>query len=203
MSASRTTDRYGARHGAKIVTELTSPTLLAPALLIAVAVKTQLNEHHQALLWGLLAAVFVGVIPLAFLKLGVRRGRWDDHHVRERTSRAAPLVFAGCSVAVGIALLYVGHAPHAITALVVAMLVGLISVLAISQWWKVSIHSAVAGGTAIILAAVFDVPGIVIGVFIALAAGWSRLVLRDHTVAQVIVGLVVGGAAALLYLPLR
>jgi membrane-associated phospholipid phosphatase len=50
---------------------------------------------------------------------------------------------------------------------------------------------------------VFGVPGIAIGVFIALAAGWSRLVSRDHTLAQVIVGLVVGGAAALLYLPLR
>lgn len=196
-------DTSQGRRTARIVTELTSPTVLAPALLVAVAVKIQLNERHQALLWGLVAAVFVGAVPLVFLKLGVRRGRWADHHVSERASRAAPLVFAGCSVAVGIGLLLAGHAPHAITALVIAMLVGLITVLVISQWWKVSIHSAVAGGTAIILAVVFGVPGIVIGVLVALAAGSSRLVSRDHTVAQVIVGLAVGGAAALLYLPLR
>jgi membrane-associated phospholipid phosphatase len=198
-----TADPSRTRRSAKFVTELTSPTLLAPALLVAVALHTELDEHHQALLWGLLAAVFVGVIPLVFLKVGVRLGRWDDHHVRERASRVVPLVVAGCSVAVGIALLFAGHAPHAITALVVAMLVGLISVLVISQWWKVSIHSAVAGGTAVILTAVFGTPGMVIGVVLALGAGWSRLVSRDHTIAQVIVGLMVGGVAALLYLPLR
>jgi membrane-associated phospholipid phosphatase len=76
-------------------------------------------------------------------------------------------------------------------------------VLVISRWWKVSIHSEVAGGTAIILAADFGAPGIVIGLVLALAAGWSRLVSRDHTLAQVIIGLIVGGAAALLYFPLR
>jgi membrane-associated phospholipid phosphatase len=203
MTTSMAADTSRGRRTAQIVTELTSPTVLAPALLVVVAVKTQLNERHQAVLWGLVAAIFVGAVPLVFLKLGVRRGRWADHHVSERASRAAPLIFAGCSVAVGIGLLLAGHAPHAITALVIAMLVGLISVLVISRWWKVSIHSAVAGGTAVILSAVFGTPGLVIGLVLALAAGCSRLVPRDHTILQVIVGLIVGAAAALLYLPLR
>jgi membrane-associated phospholipid phosphatase len=123
--------------------------------------------------------------------------------VRRRELRAVPLTFAACSVALGIALLLIGHAPRAITALVVAMLAGLMSVLAVSHWWKVSIHSAVAGGTAIILVAVFGTPGLIIGPIVVLCASWSRVASRDHTGAQVLIGAIMGATAALLYLPLR
>jgi membrane-associated phospholipid phosphatase len=191
------------QRAAAVITEVTSPTVLAPALLIVVALHTEITQHRGALWWGLLAAVFVGALPLAFLRLGVRRGRWDDHHVRRRELRAVPLTFAACSVALGIVLLVGGHAPRAITALVVAMLAGLMSVLAVSHWWKVSIHSAVAGGTAIILAAVFGTPGLIIGPIVVLCAGWSRVASRDHTIAQVLIGAIMGATAALLYLPVR
>jgi len=202
MTATDTSDIARTHRAAAVVTEVTSPTALAPALLIVVAVHTELTHHHGALWWGLLAAVFVGAFPLAFLKLGVRMGRWDDHHVRRRELRAVPLTFAACSVVLGIALLLGGHAPHAITALAVAMLAGLISVLAVSHWWKVSIHSAVAGGTVIILAAVFGTPGLIVGAVIVLCAGWSRVASRDHAAAQVLIGAIMGATAALLYTPL-
>jgi EamA domain-containing membrane protein RarD len=58
------------QRAAAVITEVTSPTVLAPALLIVVAIHTQLAQHHGALWWGLLAAGFVGALPLAFLKLG-------------------------------------------------------------------------------------------------------------------------------------
>lgn len=73
----------------------------------------------------------------------------------------------------------------------------------ISSWWKISIHSAVAGGTAVILCAVFGAPGLVAGVLIVAGADWSRVASRDHTAPQVVIGSILGAAAALLYLPLR
>jgi membrane-associated phospholipid phosphatase len=191
------------RRAAVIITELSSPTLLAPALLIAVSIEVQVRDGRQALLWGLLAGVAVGVIPLAFLRLGVRRGRWNDHHVRQQESRPLPLIVAACSVAAGLVLLVLGHAPSRITALVVAMLIGLVAVLLVSVWWKVSIHAAVAAGTAIILSQSFGVTGLAIGIIVAVAAAWSRLAAGDHTLMQVAVGLAIGATAALLYLPLQ
>ncbi len=203
MRAAGPPDMVTTRRVATIITEVTSPAVLAPALLIAVALRTELRQHHHALAWGLLAAVFVGALPLAFLKVGARRGRWQDHHVHRRELRAIPLAFAACSVALGIALLLRGHAPQAITALVVAMLAGLLTVLVVSHWWKVSIHSAVAGGTAFILWDVFGPLGLVTGVLILTGAGWSRIASRNHTVPQVVIGSILGATAALLYLPLR
>lgn len=203
MTFTRRADVARRRRTAHVITEVTSPTVLAPALLVVVAIDEQVRHGHDALAWGLVAAVFVGAFPLGFLKLGVRAGRWDDHHVRRRELRRLPLVFAGGSVLCGIVLLLAGHAPGAITALVVAMLAGLIIVLALSYRWKVSIHSAVAGGTLIVLTAVFGPVGLIIGVLVAAGAGWSRVASSDHTIAQVGVGALLGALAALLYFPLR
>ena len=203
MTPARTVATARRTRAATVITEITSPTVLAPAVLIAVAVHTEIRQQRGAIWWGLLAAVFVGAIPLAFLKLGVRKGRWADHHVRSRELRLVPLIVAACSVACGLALLLGGHAPNDITALVVAMLAGLISVLVVSRWWKVSIHAAVAGGTAIILAAVFGLPGLVIGIVGVVCAAWSRVASGDHSASQALTGVVIGAVAALLYLPLR
>lgn len=188
---------------AAAVTEVSSPTILAPALLLAIALDQQVRHGRDAVLWGLLAGIAAGVIPLIFLRMGVRKGRWSDHHVPARESRVLPLAVAVCSVAAGIALLLIGHAPRAISALVVAMLVGLLAVLAVSLFWKVSIHSAVAGGTAVILTATFGVIGLAIGLVVVFGAAWSRVRLGDHSIAQVVVGAAVGAAAATTFLPLR
>ena len=146
--------------------------------------------------WGLLAALFAGALPLAFLRLGVRRGRWTDHHVDERSARKVPLAVALVSVLAGLAILVFSDAPRDLVALIVAMGAGLACVLAVSHWWKISIHSAVAGGTLVILGIQFEVVGICAGVVLASLAAWSRAALDKHTSAQVAVGLAVGAVAA-------
>jgi uncharacterized membrane protein YjjP (DUF1212 family) len=189
---------------ARVLTELTSPTLLAPALLITVSIGLTVRGHPTALAWGASAAIFVGAIPLAFLRLGVRHGRWDDHHVQQRRSRRLPLAVASVSVTTGLILLAVGGAPDQLLALVGAMLAGLTAVLTISHWWKISIHTAVAGGTAVVLGTAFAAIGAVIGLAVLAGAGWARLASRSHTLPQVLVGAITGAAAAAaIYVPLR
>lgn len=186
---------------AKVVTELSSPTVLAPALLVAVALDQWPARGVAALGWGLLAAFFAGALPLAFLKVGVRRGRWTDHHVDQREARIVPLGFALGSVVVGTVLLAVLGAPRDLVALVVAMGAGLGAVLAVSHWWKISIHSAVAGGTAVVLGSQFGPAGAAAGALMAGCAAWSRSALGKHTTTQIIAGLALGLAIALALYP--
>jgi membrane-associated phospholipid phosphatase len=61
--------------------------------------------------------------------------------------------------------------------------------------WKISIHTAVAFGTVIILALVLG-PWSTVALVLAVAVGWSRLELRAHTLAQVMGGAVVGTLVA-------
>ncbi|NUT94607.1 MAG: phosphatase PAP2 family protein, partial [Saccharothrix sp.] len=62
--------------------------------------------------------------------------------------------------------------------------------------WKISVHAAVASGALAVLVVTFGWWTLVFSPAVALVA-WSRVALRDHTVAQVVggvaMGLVVGG----------
>ena len=58
-----------------------------------------------------------------------------------------------------------------------------------------SIHTAVAAGALVILVLVYGWPLVVTAPLVA-AVGWSRVALKDHTVAQVVVGALVGAAVA-------
>jgi membrane-associated phospholipid phosphatase len=147
-------------------------------------------------------AVFASAIPLSYILRGVRRGHYDDHHVRTRERRPAVLLFAAASVVVGLALMIVFHAPRELVALVVAMLTGLASTLAVTRWWtKVSFHAAVAAGTATTLVLVFG-PWLLLACPVVALVAWSRVRLRDHTPAQAAVGAVLGVLAAGVVFPL-
>ena len=179
---------------ARVVTEVTAPAVLASALLIVVALDTA-TSGTSAVAWGLVAALFAAGLPFAFILRGARAGEWSTHHVNERERRPLVLGVALGSLLVGVIVLATVNAPRELLALVVAMGAGLISVLAVSRVWKVSIHAAVAGGTTVVLALMFGPVLLVFGL-VALAAAWSRIVLDDHSVPQVVVGLCLGAAVA-------
>jgi membrane-associated phospholipid phosphatase len=179
---------------ATAVTEVLAPAHLSIGLGFTVAVHST-GEIIQGIGWGALSVVFTALIPYAFVLLGVRRGKWATHHIPDRHQRPAALLFGLGSVLVGLAVLVLLGAPGQLLALVVAQLVGLLVALTISLAWKVSIHTAVAFGTVIILALVLG-PWSTVALVLALAVGWSRLILRAHTVAQVIGGAAVGTLVA-------
>ena len=184
----------GADRVARVVTEVSSPAVLALLLLLLVGVHSA-TSLSTGLLAGGLAALFGSVVPMVFLVRGVRRGRWTDHHVRQREQRRVPLLFALASVCLGLVLLAVLDVPRDLLALVGAMVAGLVVALAISHFWKISIHAAVAGGSAVILWLVLDVPLLLFVPVVGLIT-WSRVRLGDHDALQVTVGALVGAVVA-------
>ncbi|GHI87574.1 hypothetical protein ACWGF3_06160 [Streptomyces xanthophaeus] len=152
--------------------------------------------------WGLLAAFFCGVIPIGIIMFGVRRGALTDQHIRVRRQRVLPMALSLVSVVAGIALVHVLGAPADVSALVVAMLVGLASSLLVTLGWQISVHMSVAGGTVMILLIAFGAP-MLLAVPVAVAVGWSRLALRAHTPAQLLAGSALGSTAALTFVLLR
>ncbi|SCL59543.1 PAP2 superfamily protein [Micromonospora citrea] len=178
---------------ARLVTELTAPAVLVSLLTVAVGWHSARGVHGLA--WGLLATLFVSGIPFAYIVGGVRRGRFTDHHVGVREQRRVPLLFGLCSVAAGLALLAVLGAPRPVLALAAAGLVGLVVAVAVSHWWKMSIHSAVAAGTVVVLVSTFGAALLATAPLLVLV-GWSRVRLRDHTVPQVLAGGLLGALVA-------
>ena len=145
--------------------------------------------------WGALAALFAGVLPTVFISRGVRRGQWDDRYVGAKRPRLIVLTFIIGSVAAGLALLAALGAPGELTGYVGCMLGSVAVLAAITTVWKISIHCAVAAGSVTILALLLG-PWVTPGYLLVGLTAWSRVVLKDHTAAQVIAGSVLGAAAA-------
>jgi membrane-associated phospholipid phosphatase len=146
--------------------------------------------------WGALAALFAGVIPMAFISRGVRRGQWADRYVGAKRPRLIVLGFIIASVAVGLALLVGLGAPGELSGYFGCMLASVAVLAAITTVWKISIHCAVASGSVTILALLFG-PGLIPAYLLVALTAWSRVVVKDHTLAQVIGGSFLGAAAAI------
>jgi hypothetical protein len=194
-------DRPIRRRLARVATEIGSPAVVVLLLPLAVAWSATGHRIGATVLWGLVVAVFSSVLPMLVVVRGARRGRWDGHHVRNREGRLLPLSLGLASTGIGLAILLFGRAPRDVIALDVAMLVTLFACIVITQWWKVSLHAAVAGGAAATLVLLYGPWLLVLVPLVALIA-WSRVEVEDHTVAQVIVGAlsgpILGGAVFLL-----
>jgi len=118
-----------------------------------------------------------------------------------RHQRAPVLLMAlGCVIAGLVVLVAVG-APRSVVVMVLAIVSGIVVLAAVSPFWKIRGHAAaVSSATAItvlMLGTAWLPPLVLIP-----AVGWSRMVLRAHTRAQVVAGSLFGapGMAGLWWL---
>jgi len=182
----------GRQAWARRCTDLLEPTNWLIVTVLAVGWHA---NGRAGLGWGLLAAVFAGVVPAAFLSYGVRRGLWSDRTVGARRPRLIVLGLIMGSVAAGLVVLVVAGAPRLLTGYLAFMLGSVAVLAAITFVWKISIHCAVASGSVAILALTFG-PLALLGYVLVALLCWSRAALGDHTVLQVIAGSVLGAGAA-------
>jgi membrane-associated phospholipid phosphatase len=130
-----------------------------------------------------------------FISRGVRAGLWDDRYVGAKRARLIVLSFIVASVAAGLALLLGFGAPGELSGYLGCMLGSVAVLAAITTVWKISIHCAVAAGSVTILA-LLSGPWVTPAYLLVALTAWSRVVLKDHTTAQVIAGSLLGVAAA-------
>lgn len=175
---------------ARALSILGHPALLMPGAVVWVSIAR--NAPPSVLFTAASASVFVALCVGVYSAVQVRAGRWahvDASVPRERGQlnlflalllfgTAGALWWSGqprpvfLGLALGGGLVVVGHL--------------------LRRWLKVSLHAGFA-----VFAAGLSWPGPVAFGLLALAVGvcWSRLVLRRHTLAEVVVGFVAGGVA--------
>jgi membrane-associated phospholipid phosphatase len=175
---------------ARLVTEILQPPAVVTVLLV---LSPAAEPGFPGTLWfGVLAAVFVCVVPLAYVLLLVKLGRVPDHHISDRAKRAPVLFAALASVIVGLGVLHVVGAPVSVSVMVLSLIAGIVVTAVVSLFWKLSGHASVIATAAVILALMFGPACLPLLLLVPLVA-WSRVVLGAHTVAQVVVGSLFGG----------
>ena len=94
------------------------------------------------------------------------------------------------------------HIPHFISSILVTALAIQIICALINVWWKISTHSAAIGGVTgalLAFALMFQFNPIwwlCLSLLVAGLVGTSRMILRQHSLSQVIIGFMVGLVAA-------
>lgn len=184
---------------ARIVTEVTAPTVLVGILLLL----QPLLSPGVTWLQGVVAALFTVGLPFAGILVLKRRGRVTDHHVGVRTQRAPILAASAVSLGIGALLLVLLDAPVALFGEIGGVFIGLMLCMVANLVWKLSVHSAVAAYVGLALLAHVPIVGAALALLLASATGWSRVKLGDHTPTQVLAGHIAGCVtfAATLLLP--
>ncbi|GGC78567.1 hypothetical protein GCM10011512_01400 [Tersicoccus solisilvae] len=184
---------------ARAASEVLAPPFLA-SLLMAIAALAS-GVSGRTVLAAAVAIGFTIVAPMAVIVVLARRGRLSGHYVPERTERTPVYVGTLVSGGVGMVLLVLLRAPHALFVVMGGIATGLVAVLLVNLWWKISAHTAVAASVAVTLAGWLGGPWWMM-LTVPVVVGWSRVRMRVHTRGQVIVGGLLGVAVALVWLPL-
>ncbi|QDQ99535.1 phosphatase PAP2 family protein (plasmid) [Tomitella fengzijianii] len=180
---------------ARIVTNIGAPWVLNAVVPVV------FGAVRGDLWWSLFVSVMAGILPILMIVAMMARRSVGDVHVTNRDERTAVL---GGIIALAVAALVielVAAAPTWIVAMTVAGVatIGLIGAITVIARWKISVHTAVAGAW-IVLGVGFISPWALLAVPLAVLIGWSRLVLRDHTLNQALAGFALGAGVSWLAL---
>jgi len=181
---------------ARIVTEAFAPTVLVSVFLLGSGAA---RDGWRGLLFGFIAAIFVALGPFLGILIAARSGKLADHHVGDRKQRLPVLIGSLGSAAIGFVVLLLLQAPRTAVVGLLSTALGMIVVGAVNAFWKLSVHNAVAAFVAVATVGSFGWAWAPL-LLLPLVIGWSRVVLKDHTVAQVIAGVPAGALVAVPYI---
>jgi membrane-associated phospholipid phosphatase len=175
---------------ARAITEALQPPITVALLLL---LSPAMEPGFPGTVWfGAVAVLFVCVLPLAAVVVLVRMGKVTDRHVSDRKQRFPVLAMSVVSLLAGLGVLLAINAPYSVIVVVLAIVGGVVVLAVISLFWKISGHAGAIALTTVITVLILGAPWIPLLLLIP-AVGWSRVVLRAHTVAQVVAGALVGG----------
>ncbi len=152
----------------------------------------------------LLVYTFTILLPTAMIRLYRRYQGWSRIELGVKERRMIPYVISIMCYFTCYYLLGLNHASHFIGSIVMASLMIQVVCAIINLWWKISTHSAAIGGVTgalVAFAAIFNfnpIWWICLLLLLAGMVGTSRIILKQHTLEQVVAGYLVGIVCAFL-----
>ena len=152
----------------------------------------------------LMVYTFTILLPTAMIRLYRRYQGWTRIQLGVKERRVVPYVISIMCYLTCYYLLTLNHASHFIGSIVMASLIIQVVCAIINLWWKISTHSAAIGGVTgalVAFAMIFNfnpVWWICLLLLLAGMVGTSRIILKQHTLEQVVAGYLVGIVCAFL-----
>ncbi|HEY9623941.1 MAG TPA: hypothetical protein V6C78_26525 [Crinalium sp.] len=176
---------------AQIISIIFNPVInpLVTFLLLALA-DQQLNLLERIEFLGI-ADLFASGLIILCLFIFIHFGLINSPDIPDRQQRSFPLIVAAIVLFTGFLTLLSVHASNLIQALMWCYATETMLVAIISYWWKISIHTASMACS--LVALTYQFGAIVLPFYLLLPLiGKARLVLKKHTIAQTIMGALLG-----------
>lgn len=174
---------------AKIISFFLGPMfVLIPIPFILVAKSTQ--DYAYALKWSIFSYAFILAVAL-FVVVGVFLGFFSNFDVSKREQR--PLLFSFSAFAISCYLLSIlfFDGPKILFLPLLAVILGLVSIVVVNKWVKASIHLATATAVLLFISIVYKGYSFLFLSLIPLLA-WSRIKMKEHTLQETMVGSILG-----------
>lgn len=173
--------------------------------LMALFFLSYLNLYHPGYKFLVLAVVYFFTILLPTLLIHLYRNYhgWSPFELGSKERRIVPYVISILCYFVCLHIMEQMHIPFFMRSIVVTALVIQIVCALINVWWKISTHTAGIGGVAgaiFVFSEVFRFNPLwwtCLVLIIAGVLGTSRMILRQHTLSQVVAGFLVGVVCAI------
>lgn len=146
----------------------------------------------------LIVYIFTILLPHTLIHLYRHYQGWSVLKLVTREGRMIPYIISIASYFACFYLMNTLHLPHFMSSIVVAAIAIQIICAIINNWWKISTHTAAIGGTTGALTAFSIIFGfyplwwICILILLAGIVGTGRMLLRLHSLGEIVGGYIVG-----------
>ncbi len=190
---------------AKAISAVFTPFYLPVVGLLAVFSLSHLSVlplTYMTMVMGIVIICTV-IVPQLLISLYRHYNKWTPVELGQRKRRAVPYIISICSYLLCNYILTNLHIPHFIRSIIIMALIIQVVCAIVNKWWKISTHTAAIGGVAGALQPFSYVLGfnptwwLCIVIIISGMLGTSRMILRQHTLGQVVGGFFVGFACAI------
>jgi membrane-associated phospholipid phosphatase len=150
----------------------------------------------------ILTYLFTILLPIVMIHFYRRYQGWTLIELGHRERRMVPYVISIICYFSCIYVMETLHMPHFMGSIIIAALLVQIVCALINVWWKISTHTAAVGGVAGALFAYAEyfsfnpVWWLCLVIIVAGLLGTSRMILRQHSLSQVVGGFGVGFVCA-------
>lgn len=173
---------------AKILSVILGPHVWTPLLFLLVLYKSNLTLPQSKIIFPTMLVLQV-VIPIGYLLLAPKLewvSQWDMKNKKERIPSFILMFFL---TIISLIIIYL-FGNKLLLHLNLTFLVLLVTLLVITIYWRISLHSSLNTAASIIVNFLFHWKAPLLYITIPIIM-WARLKLSKHTVSQVVAGVIV------------
>jgi len=175
----------------EVVSDVFHPITNAGIAFFLLTMFAERNGIVMKTVYFVIALSFSMIIPFLYIFYLKKKGDLDTVDITERMQRLNPFAFSILSYFIGFFVLRFSGAPLIVQGLMFCYGSNTLLVMLVTRWWKISVHTTGIAGPLVALTFGFG-PVIYLFYPLIVLVGLSRVVLKRHTVKQVLVGGVMG-----------